>query len=216
VTVTPAPAEFALLLPSHLDNPTPDACQLTPTGAAGVSSCALLARASSEFRAYVPNVTATLAAGYGGDAFHTVSGARVSVPTTTVYGCDFVGDGYKEICDAKGFVLIGGPRGNGGHTASVTAAIGKAHVMVTVPRDCVQPHAMFSVKVSFRGRVSVRRVLLILRSLKRTLTRAPYVATFKNPSGQNGDFLVIQARVTSGPRHGRQTTKTVRVFEWVC
>jgi hypothetical protein len=191
-------------------------CELRPSGVIGQASCSLAAQTDSLMAGYAPNRPVTLTAVYGGESLHTASGGSTSIPLRTVYGCGFVGDGFAEICDANGFVLIGGPRGKGGHTTSTTFAIGKAHVTVTVPRDCVAPHSTFSVRVSFRGRLSVRRVQLILRSRRVTLTRAPYVARFKDPSGRNGDYLVITARVTTGPRHGRQTTKTVQVPLYVC
>jgi hypothetical protein len=167
-------------------------------------------------RGYVRNRPTTVTASYGGETLHRVSSASTPIRLTTVYGCDFVGDGFAKFCDANGFVLSGGRRGKGGHTASATFRIGKAHATVTVPRDCVMPRAKFSVKVSFKGRVSVRRVQLLLRGHRVTLTHSPYVGKLTDPSRENGDLLTITARILTGPRHGHQTTKSVSVALWVC
>jgi hypothetical protein len=214
-TVGTSPDEFDYELPSHREMPVPDTCQLKST-AAGTSSCAFLTLTDSRDPGYVPNATVALAGTYAGDEFHDADTAKASILTTTVYGCDFAGDGYKEVCDKSGFVLGGGPRGKGGHTTSTSFKLGGGHVTLTVPRDCLAPDASFVVKFSFRGHISVRSVQVRILHKRVTDKRAPYVVHITNPSTKDGGRVTVIERVTIGPKHGRHTTKRYDFSRYVC
>jgi hypothetical protein len=127
--VTPHEADFI-----PLDGNT---CRLSPTATAGQSRCSVTFHTDPFQSGYVPNGAITLTATYSGETVHDGSATSARIPVMTVYGCDFQGEGYTKVCDANGFVLIGGPRGKGGHTTSGTVKVGSARVTMTVPNDCV-------------------------------------------------------------------------------